>query len=256
MGLRSRSLCPDSRQVRLNVLQLLCVDRRQSVNAFTLIILQKPLMPQFIASVEGVEIMRFSPKKAKTTLGRKRQNDIVLDNMVVSGEHCVFDMDKAGVVHVSDLGSTNGTYLNGKLIRSRELLRDNDTLGVGNFNVQYLAETATPSSFSHDDLQTVTLDSIGFPGTTGVKQAALRVLNGSSAGLDVPIIKAVTTFGRPGTAVMSVSHRRDGYYAGCMGDRVPILLNGKPIGQSSRLLDHGDVLDLAGTRMEFRLAGL
>lgn len=213
-------------------------------------------MPKLIASVEGVEILRVSLKKPRTKLGRKRHNDIVLDNMVVSGEHCVFDMDEAKVVFVEDLGSTNGTHLNGKLIRSRELLRDNDAIGIGNFKIQFIAAVTSTPQASRDDTKTMSLDSIGFPGTSGVKQAALKVLNGSSAGLDVPITKAVTTFGQPGTAVMSVAHRRDGYYVGCMGDRVSVLLNGVAIGKDTRLLAHGDVLDLSGTQMEFRLAGL
>ena len=212
-------------------------------------------MPQLIVSVEGVEIMRVSLMKPRTTLGRKRHNDIVLDNMVVSGEHCVFVMDEAKV-YVEDLGSTNGTQVNGKPLRSQELLRDNDAIGIGNFKIQYIAAIAARPRASRDDTKTMSLDSIGFPGTSGVKQAALKVLNGSSAGLDVPITKAVTTFGQPGTSVMSVSHRRDGYYVGCMGDRVPVLLNGVAIGNQTRLLAHGDVLDLSGTQMEFRLAGL
>ena len=213
-------------------------------------------MPQLIATVEGVEIMRVSLKKPKTTLGRKRHNDIVLDNMVVSGEHCVFEIDDARDVHVKDMGSTNGTHLNGRLIRSRELLRDNDAIGIGNFKIQYVAAIEARPRVARDDTKTMSLDSIGFPGTSGVKQAALKVLSGSSAGLDVPITKAVTTFGQPGTAVMSVLHRRDGYYVGCMGDRVPVLLNGVAIGKETRSLSHGDVLDLSGTQMEFRLAGL
>ena len=213
-------------------------------------------MPQLIASVEGVEIMRVDLKKTRTTLGRKRHNDIVLDNMVVSGEHCVFEVDGSGDVYVEDLSSTNGTQLNGKLILSRELLRDNDAINIGNFKVQYIAVLEARLRASRNDTKTLSLDSIGFPGTSGVRQAALKVLNGSSIGLDVPIIKAVSTFGQPGTAVMSVSHRRDGYYAGCMGDRVSVLLNGVALGNDTRLLSHGDVIDLAGIQMEFRLAGL
>ena len=213
-------------------------------------------MPQLIASVEGVEIMRVDLKKTRTTLGRKRHNDIVLDNMVVSGEHCVFEVDGAGDVYVEDLSSTNGTQLNGKLILSRELLRDNDAINIGNFKVQYIAVPEARLRASRNDTKTLSLDSIGFPGTSGVRQAALKVLNGSSIGLDVPITKAVSTFGQPGTAVMSVSHRRDGYYAGCMGDRVAVLLNGVALGNDTRLLSHGDVIDLAGIQMEFRLAGL
>jgi FHA domain len=213
-------------------------------------------MPQLIASVEGVEIMRVGLKKPRTTLGRKRHNDIVFDNMVVSGEHCVFELEGIADVFVEDLGSTNGTYLNGQMIRSRELLRDKDLLSIGNFRVEFLSAAAPKPRASRDDTKTMSLDSIGFPGTSGVMMAALKVLNGSSAGLEVPIVKAVTTFGQPGVAVVSISHRRDGYYVGSMGGKVAPLLNGAEIGKDARLLAHKDVLDLSGTQMEFKLAGL
>ena len=211
-------------------------------------------MPQLIASVEGVEIMRVSLKKPKTTLGRKRHNDMVFDNMVVSGEHCVFELQGASDVYVDDLGSTNGTYLNGHMIRSRELLRDKDSIGVGNFRVEYLAKEAVKPQAVADNTRAMSLDSIGFPGTGGVRLACLKVLNGSSAGLEVPVVKAVTTFGQPGVSVISISHRRDGYYVTAMEGQTAASLNGKELGKDAQMLADNDVLNLAGTKMQFMFA--
>ena len=211
-------------------------------------------MPQLIASVEGVEIMRVSLKKPKTTLGRKRHNDIVFDNMVVSGEHCVFELQGSSDVYVDDLGSTNGTYLNGHMIRSRELLRDKDAIGVGNFRVEYLAKETTKPRAAAESTRTMSLDSIGFPGTGGVRLACLKVLNGSSAGLEVPVVKAVTTFGQPGVSVVSISHRRDGYYVTAMEGKTAASLNGNDLGKDAQMLADNDVLNLAGTKMQFMFA--
>ena len=211
-------------------------------------------MPQLIASVEGVEIMRVSLKKPKTTLGRKRHNDMVFDNMVVSGEHCVFELQGASDVYVDDLGSTNGTYLNGHMIRSRELLRDKDSIGVGNFRVEYLAKESVKPQAVADNTRAMSLDSIGFPGTGGVRLACLKVLNGSSAGLEVPVVKAVTTFGQPGVSVISISHRRDGYYVTAMEGQTAASLNGKELGKDAQMLADNDVLNLAGTKMQFMFA--
>ena len=211
-------------------------------------------MPQLIASVEGVEIMRVSLKKPKTTLGRKRHNDMVFDNMVVSGEHCVFELQGSSDVYVDDLGSTNGTYLNGHMIRSRELLRDKDSIGVGNFRVEYLAKEAVKPQAAADNTRAMSLDSIGFPGTGGVRLACLKVLNGSSAGLEVPVVKAVTTFGQPGVSVISISHRRDGYYVTAMEGQSAASLNGKELGKDAQMLADNDVLSLAGTKMQFMFA--
>jgi FHA domain len=214
----------------------------------------KCVMPQLIASVEGVEIMRVSLKKPKTTLGRRRHNDIVFDNMVVSGEHCVFELQGSSDVYVDDLGSTNGTYLNGHMIRSRELLRDRDAISVGNFRVEYLAKEVGRPPAVADNTRTMSLDSIGFPGTGGVRLACLKVLNGSSAGLEVPVVKAVTTFGQPGVSVVSISHRRDGYYVTAMEGKTAASLNGKDLGSESQMLADNDVLNLAGTKMQFMFA--
>ncbi len=212
-------------------------------------------MAQLIASVEGVEIMRVGLRKARTTLGRKRHNDVVFDNMVVSGEHCAFEVDDDAKVYLEDLGSTNGTYLNGHMIRARELLRDNDAIGVGNFRVQFIAdETAKSRTAPPDNTRTMSLDSIGFPGTGGVRLACLKVLSGSSAGLEVPVVKAVTTFGQPGVSVVSISHRRDGYYVTSMEGKTAASLNGRTLGKDAHMLAHNDVLNLAGTEMQFMFA--
>ena len=211
-------------------------------------------MPQLVASVEGVEIMRARLTKPKTTLGRKRHNDIVFDNMVVSGDHCVFELQGDDDVFVEDLGSTNGTYLNGHMIRSRELLHDRDFVVVGNFRVEYLAADAARPRAVSDNTRAMSLDSIGFPGTGGVRLACLKILSGSSAGLEVPVVKAVTTFGQPGVSVISISHRRDGYYVTAMEGKTAALLNGKELNKDARLLADNDVLNLAGTEMKFMFA--
>ncbi|WP_341903711.1 FHA domain-containing protein [Polaromonas sp. YR568] len=210
-------------------------------------------MPQLIASVEGVEIKHVYLQKDRTTLGRKPYNDIVLDNLVVSGEHCAFDLQGIADVYIEDLGSTNGTYINGQMIKSRQLLRNNDVITIGNFRVQYLSSSEHEAPEKPEKTMAMSLDALGLPGTTGVMHASLRVLSGTSAGLEVPVVKAVTTFGQPGVAVVSISHRRDGYYVVRMDGPVQPTLNGQPIGPRALLLASRDILNLAGTEMEFVL---
>ncbi|MDP3827664.1 MAG: FHA domain-containing protein, partial [Polaromonas sp.] len=151
-------------------------------------------MPQLIASVEGVEIKHVHLRKDRTTLGRRPHNDIVFNNLVVSGEHCVFELEGLADVYVEDLGSTNGTYINGKMIKSRQLLHDNDIIAIGNFRIQYLS--ASEDSGYHETAA-MKLDDHATPGGSGTLHASFKVLSGSSAGLEVPVVKAVTTFGKP-----------------------------------------------------------
>ena len=202
-------------------------------------------MPQLIATVEGVEIKHVFLTRDKTTLGRKDTNDIVLDNLVVSSRHCVFELKGLADVFIEDVGSTNGTFVNNKRIQ-RQQLQDGDVIAIGNFRIQYLSASGD-SGFG----QTTAFDtqSLG----TGQLHASFRVLNGSSAGLEVPVVKAVTTFGKPGVAVVAVSHRRSGFFVAHLDGDTPTMLNGKLLGADPVLLNDDDVLELAGTRMQFQL---
>lgn len=203
-------------------------------------------MPQLIVSVEGVEIRHVPLRKNRTTLGRRPENDIVFDNMIVSGQHCAFELEGVADVYVEDLHSTNGTYINGKMVK-RQRLHDGDVIAIGNFRIQYsvASQAAAPMN--------VTTAFQALPEATPAARARFQVVSGSSAGLEVPVVKAVTTFGKPGTAVIAVSHRRDGYYVACMEGESQPTLNGGPIGVEGQLLADNDVLELAGTRMLFRL---
>ena len=204
-------------------------------------------MPQLIATVEGVEIKHVYLQKDRTTLGRAPDNDIVFDNMVVSGHHCVFDLKGLADVYIEDLRSTNGTYINGKMVK-RQRLHDGDVIAIGNFRIQYKEATERPSTFG--ETAAMKLDGLGVPRAV---HAVFQVLNGSSAGLEVPVVKAVTTFGKPGTCVVSVAHRLEGYFVAHLDGESAPTLNGKGIGADPVMLSNNDVLELAGTRMLFQL---
>jgi len=205
-------------------------------------------LPQLIASVEGVEIKHVYLQKDRTTLGRHADNDIVFDNMVVSGHHCVFDLQGLADVFIEDLHSTNGTYINGKMVK-RQRLHEGEVIGIGNFRLRYLSASDRSSGFSAT--AAMKLDAQGAPAKAA--HAFFRVLTGSSAGLEVPVVKAVSTFGKPGVSVVAVSHRRDGYYVAHLDGAALPTLNGDAIGAQAVLLSSNDVLELAGTRMLFQL---
>lgn len=213
-------------------------------------------MPQLIASVEGVEVKHVYLEKDRTTLGRKPHNDIVFNNMVVSGEHCAFELKGIADVYIEDLASTNGTYINGRMIKSQQKLKDRDIIAIGNFRIEFLTASVHEKPVAHEETSAMSLsslDALGLPGTSGQLRASLKILSGASEGLEVPLVKAVTTFGQPGVAVVSISHRRDGYYVAHMGGSQATTLNGKTVGAGAVLLADHDVLELAGMALEFWL---
>ncbi|TFY98845.1 FHA domain-containing protein [Ramlibacter humi] len=204
-------------------------------------------MPQLIVTVEGVEVKHVYVAKDRTTLGRGPDNDIVLQNPAVSTRHCAFELKGLADVFVEDLGSTNGTFVNNLRIQ-RQKLEDEDVIAISGFRIRYLEATGD-SGFG----ATAIMSMGATPHLPPPVHASFKVLSGSSAGLEVPVVKAVSTFGQPGVAVIAVSHRRTGYYAAHLdGAQVP-QLNGKPLGHDPVLLAHEDVLELAGTKMRFML---
>lgn len=205
-------------------------------------------MPQLIASVEGVEVKHVYLSKDRTTLGRHPDNDIVLSNDAVSARHCVFELSGLADVFVEDLGSTNGTFVNNKRVK-RQQLHDEDVVAVSRFRIRFLASSGE-SGFG----ATETMAFGASPSVPAAAHASFRVLNGTSEGLEVPVVKAVTTFGRPGVCVVSVSHRLTGYFVAHLDGGTAPLLNGVRVSQDPALLSHGDELELGGTRMRFLLA--
>jgi pSer/pThr/pTyr-binding forkhead associated (FHA) protein len=98
-------------------------------------------MPKMIVSIDGVVIKEVQLTKDRTTLGRRPYNDIVIDNLAVSGEHAVLQM-MGNEVYLEDLNSTNGTYVNGKAVK-KQLLQNNDTVEIGKYKIKYVNEAAS-----------------------------------------------------------------------------------------------------------------
>src|SRR3954463_11905447 len=97
-------------------------------------------MPKMIVSIDGVVIKEVQLTKDRTTLGRRPYNDIVIDNLAVSGEHAVLQLT-GNEVYLEDLNSTNGTYVNGKAVK-KQLLQNNDTVEIGKYKIKFINEAA------------------------------------------------------------------------------------------------------------------
>jgi pSer/pThr/pTyr-binding forkhead associated (FHA) protein len=95
-------------------------------------------MGKLVVSLDGVVIKEVQITKDKTTVGRRPYNDMVIDNLAVSGEHAVLQM-VGNDVFIEDLNSTNGTYINGKAIK-KQLLAHNDTVEIGKYKIKYLTD--------------------------------------------------------------------------------------------------------------------
>lgn len=215
-------------------------------------------MPKLTVSIDGVVIREAQLTKDRTSLGRRPYNDIVIDNLAVSGEHAVLQMS-GNEVYLEDLNSTNGTYVNGKAVK-KQLLQNNDTIEIGKYKIRFLTEAAQngPEAGTpvRDAPAEFTAPAARFqaaaPGLTQTGTgAAIQVLSGAAAGREVALVKVVTTIGKPGIAVAAITKRPQGYMVAHVEGLNKPTLNDTPIGAEAVMLKNGDVLELAGTRMQF-----
>jgi hypothetical protein len=85
--------------------------------------------------------------------------------------------------------------------------------------------------------------------------ASIKVLSGAAAGREVPLVKVVTTIGKPGVAVAAITKRAHGFVVAHVEGSNKPTLNGTAIGPEPVALKNGDMLELAGTQMQFLQAG-
>jgi pSer/pThr/pTyr-binding forkhead associated (FHA) protein len=105
-------------------------------------------MAKLILSVDGQVLKEYTLSKERTLIGRKAHNDIQIDNLAVSGEHAAI-ITILNDSFIEDLGSTNGTMVNGKPIK-KHFLQNNDVVEIGKHKLKYFNDApvaATAADF-------------------------------------------------------------------------------------------------------------
>ena len=100
-------------------------------------------MPKLLLKFNAAVIKEIAFDKDSLSVGRKPDNDIVVDNPAVSGHHCRISK-QGGTYFVEDLESTNGTFVNEKRIK-KSGLHDNDVVGVAKHALVFLADAPAPA---------------------------------------------------------------------------------------------------------------
>lgn len=223
-------------------------------------------MPKMIVSIDDVVIKEVQLTKERTTLGRRPYNDIVIDNLAVSGEHAVMLMNGADVV-IEDLNSTNGTYVNGRAVKKQQL-QHGDGIEIGKYKIRYLfdAQMEVPDRGPAAKAKPMVASAVAAMAASAEETpteviteavaphpivGAIKVLTGSAAGREVALTKVVTTIGKPAIAVAAITKRHQGFVVHHVEGGGNPSLNGLPIGSEPVPLKNGDVIELAGTRMQF-----
>jgi pSer/pThr/pTyr-binding forkhead associated (FHA) protein len=243
-------------------------------------------MARLILSLDGQTLAEYNMTKERYTVGRLPDNDIRIDNAAVSGHHSLL-INILNDSFLEDLNSTNGTYVNGKLIK-KHALTHGDVITIGHHHLRFV-DSQVESSEQDEFERTLVIqpgqvnearlraatDSVppaqapaptpaapsAAPAVSSAAEkgaparpAKLQVLSGQFAGRELELAKTLTTLGRPGVQVAAISRRADGYYVVHVESSKPgdfPLVNGQPIGPQARRLHDNDVVTLAGVKMGF-----
>jgi len=207
-------------------------------------------MPRLILTLEGAVIREYKLEKERTTVGRKPNNDIQLEDPTVSGDHAVFLNLKN--IYVEDLGSTNGIILNGKRITKRQL-NHGDIVRIGRHEFKFVADTA--EQFDKTVMISTTPSAQKVKNEESSKTGIVKVLSGPKTGEQILLNKPYTTLGSPGVQVAVIAKRGSHFFlmpmSGVSEKNNPPLLNNKPVGAQSTPLKSGDVIEVAGTKLQF-----
>lgn len=248
-------------------------------------------MTKLIFSLDNTVIKEYPLKKERITIGRKPTNDIHIDYLAASGEHAVI-LKKGDDFYIEDQGSTNGTQVNNKLVKSH-LLQIGDLIQFGKYTLKFANEDApqaresgavafeqtimvrpaamkallessskeVSSSAQVSEMllkhtahePVITPASVAFETLPVSIVGRIQVLNGSGAGRQLVLSKMMTTLGKTGMQVAVITKRHDGYYITHVEGKVFPFVNGLSIGAQAHMLHEHDVIELSGVKMEFYL---
>jgi len=161
-----------------------------------------------------------------------------------------------GEVYLEDLNSTNGSYINGKAIK-KQLLQSEDVIEIGKYRIKFQSDT----SFGYEKTMVIkTGAKVPMPAAVHVPvgeghdvpvAAAIKVLSGAATGREVDLVKVVTTIGKPGVAIAAITRRPNGFVIAHVEGTSKPTVNGIPVEVEPSPLHNGDVIELAGTQMQF-----
>jgi pSer/pThr/pTyr-binding forkhead associated (FHA) protein len=237
-------------------------------------------MSMLILKFEGKALKEIPLDRKPVTIGRAPDNSIPIDNLAVSNYHARIESEN-GRLFIEDLGSLNGTFVNGQRIK-RVGLGDGDMVLVGKHHI--LVDTfrevpvgvgALHAAAAPKVNETVILDTkqrrdmiqqVAAAGEhsqiapTRMRVPTLAVLAGKAEQREYLLSGKLTVIGKSAMATVrlrgwfapqvaaQINRKDDGYYLG-RGDRVP-KVNGQPVTAPLRLSD-GDVIEVCGVRLSF-----
>jgi pSer/pThr/pTyr-binding forkhead associated (FHA) protein len=239
-------------------------------------------MPRIFLKFNEAVLKEIPLDRAQLTIGRKPDNDLVIDNPAVSGHHARI-IQEHGSFFVEDLGSTNGTFVNDAKVLKHQL-RNTDRVGVGKHMLVYQDEgmpppPPPPPMKEADSDKTMILDTkkqrellkaaqpTHVPKPVSGKVGNLTVVSGSTDQKEYELTGRLSIIGSEDSATIRLTgwfapknaalltRRGEGYFVSMSEGGKKILVNGDTVHGSKELQD-GDILAVAGVQFQFVIKDL
>jgi len=237
-------------------------------------------MPKLVVKFGGTVLKDVQLEKSVVTIGRKMGNDVVIDNLAVSGHHARVSQE-GGSFFIEDTGSTNGTFLNDVRVEKRRL-QHGDQIRVGK-HILVFEEIAgpgappMPAASARDpdktvlaapemqrELQSVRTKAGADAPLPGGKIGVVLVVSGQTDKNEYKLTDRVSVIGSQDAAAIKltgwfapkvaalISRTDTGYALSTSEEGKKVLINGAPIQGRGDLKD-GDLIEVTGVKMYYYL---
>ena len=222
-------------------------------------------MPKLVLMHDGAVIREYPLDKERVSVGRRPSNDIQLDDQTVSGTHAIFLV--LHNVYVEDQNSTNGVLLNGKRVGKRQL-EHGDIVRIGRHELKFIDDKA--QDFERTVIITANSAPVAAPAPAAAKTGSapaaapapaassapmvVRIVAGPKNGTVIELKKPYTTLGTPGGEMAVIAKRGSRFFLMPMqgtASSKPPRLNGQQLHAESQVLNMGDIIEVAGSRLQF-----
>ncbi|MBI4460588.1 MAG: FHA domain-containing protein [Acidobacteria bacterium] len=242
-------------------------------------------MAKLILKYEAAVLKEIPLQKSSLSIGRAAGNDVVIDNLAVSGHHAKLVVEEDHYI-VEDMNSLNGTFLNNQRIR-RSALKNGDEIVIGKHTLVYHDEggVPVPPAASLDRTQqlgakaeeTVVLDtkkrreflakataiaSEGASAESKERVGCLTVIAGSTDQREYILTGKLCVIGKSDMAsvklkgwfapkVAAIINRREGHYDIAPSDKAGATKINSQVLSAPRVLQEGDLIQVGGVQMQF-----
>lgn len=195
-------------------------------------------MSRLTLSFREMVLKQFPLVEGEMVVGSDPSCAIHIDSLAVRERHASVTT-KGGVSTLRNLGPGGGTSVNHEPVDER-VLADGDIVQVGKHSLIYSRGPAEPEVRIEE-----------FTAQARRKSAWLQILSGHNVGKNIPLHRPLTTLGTPGVQTAVIAKRSAGYFLSHLEGDTPPLVGDLSIGETSRALQEGDIIQIGNVRMQF-----